>query len=638
MADVILVLGMHRSGTSSVTGVLNMLGAAAPKTLMPATAANERGYWESRPIFRFHNDLLGWAGSSWSDWRRFCPSANAAPGIGSFKERARRLFEAEFEDHPLVVLKDPRICRFTPFWTEVLAEIKAKPHVVIVVRSPLEVAKSLRARDGFSLTTGLLLWSRHMLDAEFATRFLPRVVISWDDFLSDWRSAAETISDRLGILWPRLSAPIGLEIDQYLNTDLRHHKSDDTALIRRPDIHSWTLQTYDAMLALIREPDSDVPRVVLDDVRGSFELFCEMFGNTVLRYETEKNQLRARVEVMQAERNHWFAYSQRLETCISNTDAEEGQTGAACAPQTEDEDQLRRLAQCCASRAIADAWDRTDLQALRDALRALDANPVLPPHTPLRIFSGDIIFVDLRDRRAQELFVFKSTKPDITEFVLRALREGQVAYDVGAREGYFSVIMAKAVGPQGRVLAFEPTPAACTLLRQSAAQFHHVEVHEASIGDNVREAVYTAMGPTHSFSSKREVDGLDTEMCEVSAERLRAPQTTLDEIWDKTGHTPNFIKIGAEGAELSVILGMARMLETARPTIAIELSDSLHLQEADAQNSRMLIDLLGRHDYRPYEFKCSRLVPHKIIEEHPFNYTNVIFLPLEDGKVGSNLR
>ena len=74
MRNVILVLGMHRSGTSAAAGILVKLGGAQPKTLMPAEGGNERGYFESQALMTFHDELLASAGSSWTDWRQFNPA------------------------------------------------------------------------------------------------------------------------------------------------------------------------------------------------------------------------------------------------------------------------------------------------------------------------------------------------------------------------------------------------------------------------------------------------------------------------------------------------------------------------------------------------------------------------------------
>jgi hypothetical protein len=120
MRNVILVLGMHRSGTSAAAGFMVKLGGAQPKTLLPADDGNERGYFESQALMTFHDELLASAGSSWSDWRQFNPAWYQSPTATTFRKRAKQLFKEEFDGEPLAVLKDPRVCRFVPsgsrFW------------------------------------------------------------------------------------------------------------------------------------------------------------------------------------------------------------------------------------------------------------------------------------------------------------------------------------------------------------------------------------------------------------------------------------------------------------------------------------------------------------------------------------------
>ncbi len=188
-------------------------------------------------FFRFHDGLLNSAGSVWHDWRAFNPSWYEAAGFETFKQQARELFKMEFGESILPVLKDPRICRFVPFWLDVFGEMKTQPRAVIPVRSPLEVAHSLKRRDGFPLTKGLLIWLRHVLDAEAATRTLPRAIFSWNEFLTDWRKVADKISNRTGVSWPRLSDRVKHEVDTFLSLDLQHHRVEDrdlTQASRRP--------------------------------------------------------------------------------------------------------------------------------------------------------------------------------------------------------------------------------------------------------------------------------------------------------------------------------------------------------------------------------------------------------------------
>ncbi|HEY4846573.1 MAG TPA: hypothetical protein VIH87_01950 [Methylocella sp.] len=219
----------------------------------------------------------------------------------AFQKRAKQLFEEEFDGEPLAVLKDPRVCRFAPFWLAVLAGIKARARVVIPVRSPLEVAFSLRKRYGFSLPTGALLWLRHIIDAEIASRALPRSIFTWDQLLWDWRSVAEKTTTELGLPWPRLSDATAHEIENFIGYDLVHHRVSAPELAAHPDIHEWTMSAYRAMLKLARAPQSTSPLKKLDKTRDAFNRVSRMFGRTVLEDEIRSQDLRRQHDDARAE-------------------------------------------------------------------------------------------------------------------------------------------------------------------------------------------------------------------------------------------------------------------------------------------------------------------------------------------------
>src|SRR6266851_10203332 len=83
--QAILVLGMHRSGTSALTRALSLLGAALPKRVARATASNEAGHWEPERLVHLHDEMLGEAGQRWDDWRAFDPSPLGAGRLVHYK-------------------------------------------------------------------------------------------------------------------------------------------------------------------------------------------------------------------------------------------------------------------------------------------------------------------------------------------------------------------------------------------------------------------------------------------------------------------------------------------------------------------------------------------------------------------------
>ena len=227
MRRALLVLGMHRSGTSALTGLIVRLGVDAPRTLHPPNEWNPLGYWESEPILEFHDRLLRAAGTSWDAWTPLRRLVCGSPVHGELT----RLVAAEFGSAPMFVVKDPRMCRLVPFWLRTLEASDIEPAAILIVRDPVEVSRSLATRDGLSAEFSLLMWLRHMLDAEHATRGLPRSIVSYRELLTDWRAVAHRIADDLHITWPCSPDAAGEAIAQFVKPDLCHHVSDTQ---RRP--------------------------------------------------------------------------------------------------------------------------------------------------------------------------------------------------------------------------------------------------------------------------------------------------------------------------------------------------------------------------------------------------------------------
>src|SRR5687767_9028583 len=116
----VLVLGMHRSGTSAVAGLLAHCGLQPPRTLLPADRFNARGYWESAVFMDFHDRLLLAAGTRWDAYTRIDPVWLASETAARFKDECRTLLAHEFGSAPQFVLKDNRICRLLQLWMDLL--------------------------------------------------------------------------------------------------------------------------------------------------------------------------------------------------------------------------------------------------------------------------------------------------------------------------------------------------------------------------------------------------------------------------------------------------------------------------------------------------------------------------------------
>ncbi|WP_454832137.1 hypothetical protein [Pseudoxanthomonas wuyuanensis] len=274
--NAILVLGMHRSGTSALGGALAHLGVTPPKTRLPSANDNPKGFWESVELLKFNEQILSASGSRWSDWGKFNENWHQSLLADEFIERLRPVFKQEFGDAPLVFIKDPRICRFVPFWLRALDALGYRAKALVPLRSPLEVAGSLAARDGFGRTYALLLWLRHVLEAEASTRDIPRTFVHYTDLLQDCKEEMKRISERLDIAWPRWSLTALSELETHITADLRHQHGDFVLGSESP-LGRWISLTVGA-LDKLAHAESDEAKAVLDQVRLEFDTGSDIFG------------------------------------------------------------------------------------------------------------------------------------------------------------------------------------------------------------------------------------------------------------------------------------------------------------------------------------------------------------------------
>ncbi|HVF58846.1 MAG TPA: glycosyltransferase [Thermoanaerobaculia bacterium] len=202
MGIAVIVLGMHRSGTSALAGALHHLGVSFGGPLLPPGPDNERGFWELREVVEIHDELLAALGASHldlaplpADWRER-PEARAA------RERLAGVLRREFADVPLWGVKDPRLSVLLPLWEELLDDLGVERRFALVFRSPWEVVRSLAVRSAVPTREALALWERHVSEAERLTRGRPRAFSSLDRLLEDGVAELSRLSAALELSFP----------------------------------------------------------------------------------------------------------------------------------------------------------------------------------------------------------------------------------------------------------------------------------------------------------------------------------------------------------------------------------------------------------------------------------------------------
>jgi hypothetical protein len=256
VSDGVFVLGMHRGGTSAATRLISFLGLETPRgeDLVPPSAKNPKGYWESMSLVALNTRILANVGSD-----PVCPVLLESawfdnPRLDDLREEARVVFASAFPVGPWV-WKDPRTCLTFSFWRRVL---NVQPIVVVVHRNPLEIAaSSARTRRDARTVYTLALWERYLrqaLEQIVGSRVL---VARYADIVSDpigWSRHAREFLTAAGI---RTRAPVDADVLEFIDPRLRH------AIFTDSDVRS----------AEELSPQQHALDIALDQLRGGHDAF-----------------------------------------------------------------------------------------------------------------------------------------------------------------------------------------------------------------------------------------------------------------------------------------------------------------------------------------------------------------------------
>jgi len=228
----VIVVGMHRSGTSVIAGALSRMGVDFGERLLGPKADNPKGFYEHLDLLELDESILRRLNSGYDDELPLPHEWWKDSRFESYKQAIQDVIRRDFGTSPLFGFKDPRISILLPLYIDALTELGVRPKFVVATRSPGEIAESLRVRNGFSYAKSLALYTKHMRSIEFFTAGFERCHIAMTDFLADTRACLERVRDELWIpLAPYESAM--REIETFVDPSLRHHTFDDAAFLAR---------------------------------------------------------------------------------------------------------------------------------------------------------------------------------------------------------------------------------------------------------------------------------------------------------------------------------------------------------------------------------------------------------------------
>jgi len=234
----VLVLGMHRSGTSALTGALGRLGLMLPATDDIVVGRYDNPvHYESRALTDLDDAILRVLGGTWSAPPVLEPGWERAPAVAEVTARAVQSARRAFPGEGPVVWKDPRQCLLLPLWRSILP-----PPVTAILlwRAPLATARSLRTRQGFPISLGLALWERYTRHALDALAGHAAYVMRYEELLADPVGSVRAVAD-----WLRSERGVSIRVD-------------DSAVFEAASSVSGSLARH--------EGEGDVPEVIRHEV------------------------------------------------------------------------------------------------------------------------------------------------------------------------------------------------------------------------------------------------------------------------------------------------------------------------------------------------------------------------------------
>ena len=351
----IMVLGMHRSGTSALTRVLNLAGADLGSEMITVGDDNPHGFWEHRNACALHETLLAELGSSWYDVRALPVGWQESAFAEKARASIRQLIMDEFSEKALWAIKDPRMCRLAPLWIDVLSELGIRPAAVLALRHPEEVAASIHKRNGLTKQHSYLMWAQHEFEAFTSVINLPHVVVNYNELLESPMVVLDKISTGLDLQWQtpieEAREPI---LDFLLDDEKHHHVSHFPDDIERSA--GWAI---DKLYRIFSAQES----------QSALHALCESYNYLTPLYSEEINSLTAELRKSRKEGQKRFELNDDLQRELSNLRVElsnlNTERGAAIAKYDATERQRADLEQ----KAIDFERERDELTAQLAATR-----------------------------------------------------------------------------------------------------------------------------------------------------------------------------------------------------------------------------------------------------------------------------
>ncbi len=252
----IIVLAMHRSGSSLLTRMINLMGIPLGVSLIAPNKDNPKGFFEHKDIIRYHEDLLNNFGMTWSYPLNLPANWTKSSEAQFCKNLILEVLKKEFSNETIFAIKDPRMCKLLPMWQDLLPEFNTTAKYITIIRHPLEVAQSLYVREKLNYEISYLLWLKSVLEPLPYIKDSSCAYITFAEIIQNYQMAIAKIGSNLDLhhlsSFSHNNYAVKLEIDE----SLYHNKSSNIAKLSGSSLENQVINIYDFIQNNINDYDT----------------------------------------------------------------------------------------------------------------------------------------------------------------------------------------------------------------------------------------------------------------------------------------------------------------------------------------------------------------------------------------------
>jgi hypothetical protein len=223
---IAVVVGMHRSGTSLCAHILSAMGIDIADEIT-ANASNAKGHWERWEIVEFHDRILRLFNRDYFGPFHDFPLPVAwwaDPRVSQIKREIIAFLAGRMGDG-YFGFKDPRTVRLMPLWHQIFNDLKLAPKIVLCVRNPAQVARSLRERENLDPAVGEYRWLIYMIDFFRYCSGFEICTTNYENWFRDPYANFEKLKKFLDVEWQQSRADLDLVLSGIVDPALRHDGS-----------------------------------------------------------------------------------------------------------------------------------------------------------------------------------------------------------------------------------------------------------------------------------------------------------------------------------------------------------------------------------------------------------------------------